>query len=53
MLDSSVHGTLQARILEWVLPFPSARDLPYPGIEPGSSALQADSLPTEPPGKPA
>ena len=29
------------------LPFPSLGDLPDPGIEPGSSALQADSLPTE------
>ena len=28
-------------------PFPSPRDLPYPGIEPGSPALQADSLLTE------
>ena len=27
-------------------------DLPDPGIEPGSPALQADSLPAEPPGKP-
>ena len=27
-------------------------DLPDPGIEPGSPALQADSLPSEPPGKP-
>ena len=27
------------------LPFPSPRDLPNPGIEPGSAALQADSLP--------
>ena len=37
------------------LPFPSAGDLPDPGIEPVSPvspALQADSLPTEPPGKP-
>ena len=34
------------------LPFPSARNLPNPGIEPGSPALQADSLPAEPPGKP-
>ena len=33
------------------LPFPSPGDLPNPGIEPGSPALQADSLPTEPPGK--
>ena len=34
------------------LPFPSLGDLPDPGIEPGSPALQADSLPSEPPGKP-
>ena len=27
-------------------------DLPHPGIEPESPALQADSLPSEPPGKP-
>ena len=33
------------------LPFPSPGDLPDPGIEPRSPALQADSLPTEPPGK--
>ena len=29
------------------LPFPSPWDLPNPGIEPGSSVLQADSLPSE------
>ena len=34
------------------LPFPSPGDLPDPGIEPGSPALQADVLPSEPPGKP-
>ena len=34
------------------LPFPSPGDLSYPGIEPGSPALQADALPSEPPGKP-
>ena len=34
------------------LPFPSPGDLPNPGIEPGFPALQADSLPSEPPGKP-
>ena len=34
------------------MPFPFPGDLPDPGIEPRSSALQADSLPTEPPGKP-
>ena len=84
--DYTVHGILQARILEWVsfpfsrgssqprdrtqvsliadgfftgwatreaqeywsgYPIPSPADLPDPGIEPGSPALQADSLPTE------
>ena len=34
------------------LPFPSPVHLPDPGIEPGSPALQAYSLPPEPPGKP-
>ena len=34
------------------LPFPSLRDLPNPGIEPWSPALQADSLPSESQGKP-
>ena len=34
------------------LPFPSSGDLPNLGIEPRSSALQADSLPSEPPRKP-
>ena len=33
-------------------PFPSPGDLPNPGIEPRSPALQADSLPAEPQGKP-
>ena len=32
------------------LPFPSPGDLPNPGIEPGSPVLQADALPSEPPG---
>ena len=32
------------------LPFPTPRDLPGPGIEPGSPALRADSLPSKPPG---
>ena len=45
----SVHGILQARILEWVS---SAMDLPDLGIEPESPALQADSLLTELRGKP-
>ena len=85
-MDYTLHGILQARILEWVAfpfsrgssqpryqtqvshvagrfftswttreaqenwsgqPIPSPVDLPDPGIKPGSSALQADSLPTE------
>ena len=49
--DYTVHGILQARILEWVT-FPSPEDLPNPGIEPRSPALEADSLPAEPQGKP-
>ena len=35
------------------LPFPSPGDLPDPGIEPWSPAFQADSSPSEPPGKPS
>ena len=34
------------------LPFPSPGDLPDPGTEPGSPALEADALTSEPPGKP-
>ena len=34
------------------VPFPSPGDLPHPGIEPGSSALHTDTLPSEAPGKP-
>ena len=49
---SSVHGILQARILEWVA-VPFCRDLPNPGIQPRSPALQADSLSSEPPGNPS
>ena len=33
------------------LPFPSPGDLPDPGIEPRSPALEADALTSEPPGK--
>ena len=47
---SSVCGILQARILDWVA-IPSPGDLPNPQIKPGSPALQADSLLSEPPGK--
>ena len=47
---SFVHGILQARILEWAaISFFRGSS---PGIEPGSPALQADSLPAELPGKP-
>ena len=47
----TVHGILQARILEWVA-FPFSRGSSQPKIEPRSPTLQADSLPAEPPGKP-
>ena len=49
---SSVHGILQARKQEW-LPCPPPGDLPDPGIEPRSPALQVASLPSEAPGKPS
>ena len=50
-LGSSVHGILQARILEWAA-MPSARGyLPDPGIKTASPALQVDSFTTEPRGK--
>ena len=48
---SSIHGILQARILEWVA-IPSLGDFPDPGMEHSSPALQGDSLPSEPLGKP-
>ena len=44
---SSVHRTLQTRILEGIV-IPFSRVSPTPGIEPGSPALQADSLPLVP-----
>ena len=48
---SSVHGILQASVLEWVA-FPSPGDLPDPGNEPEAPELLADSLLTEPLGSP-
>ena len=45
-------GILQDRVLEWVAISFSKGDLPNSGTEPGSPAWQADSLPSEPPGKP-
>ena len=47
---SSVHGILQARILERVA-IPSPGNIPDPGIKLRSPALQVDSLPSEAPGK--
>ena len=49
--NSSVHGILQARILEWVA-IPFSRGFSRHRIKPRSPALQVDSLPSEPPGKP-
>ena len=46
---ASVHGVLQQECWSG-LPFPSPGDLPDPGIEPRSPALQVDSLLSEPPG---
>ena len=48
---SSIYGIFQARILEWVA-IPFSKGSPDPGVEPRSPALQVDSLPSEPPGKP-
>ena len=50
-MDYTVHRIIQARIPEWVA-FPFSRDLPNPGVESRSPALQANSLPAEPQGKP-
>ena len=47
---SSVHGILQQEYWSG-LPFPFPGDLPNPGIKPQSPTLQADTLPSEPPGK--
>ena len=46
---SSVHGILQARILEWVA-IPFSMEFPDPGIKCRSPALHEDYLPSEPPG---
>ena len=49
---SSVHGILQARVPpEWAA-ISFSGDLPNPGVKSRSPALQADALPSEPPGKP-
>ena len=46
---SSVHGIVRQEYWSG-LPFPSPGYLPDPGIKPGSPALQADFLPSKPPG---
>ena len=51
--DSANPWAIQARILEWVaFPFSRGSSQPKPGIKPRSPALQVDSLPAEPQGKP-
>ena len=47
----TVHGILQATIMEWVA-FPFSRGSSHPRTEPRSPSLQMDSLPAEPQGKP-
>ena len=49
-MDYTVHGILQARILEWVA-IPFSRGSSQLGIEPKSPTLQSGSLSAEPPGK--
>ena len=58
LLGSSVHGILQAKVLEWAA-IPSSKGSSQPrdrtrisGIEPKSPSLQSDSLLSEPKGKP-
>ena len=48
---SSLHGILQARILEWVA-ISFSREYSNSGIEPGFPTLQADALTSESSGKP-
>ena len=48
---SSVHGILQARILEWVAT-PFSKGSSQPRVNPVSPALQVESSMFEPPGKP-
>ena len=46
---SSIHGIFQARVLEWIA-ISFSRGSSRPGIETRSPTLQADALPSEPPG---
>ena len=50
-MDNTIHGILQARILEWVA-FPFSRGSSQPRDQTHSLALQAESLPAEPQRKP-
>ena len=51
LMDYTLLGILQARILEWVA-IPFSRGSSQPRDQPRSPALQGDSLAAEPPGKP-
>ena len=51
-MDYTVHGILQARILEWVASLSLLQGIfPTQEVKPRSPTLQADYLPTEPQGK--
>ena len=50
-MNYTIHGIFQARYWSGQ-PFPSPGDLPNRGIKPRTPALRANSLPSEPPGKP-
>ena len=51
--DQAPQSTEFSRQEYWSgLSFPPPGDIPDPGVEPGSPTMQADALPSEPPGKP-
>ena len=50
-VDTHIHTYICVYCMH-VYAIPFSRDFPNPGIEPGSPTLQADSLPSEPPGSP-
>ena len=51
LIDYTVHGILQARILEWAA-FPFSGGSSWPRDRTQISRIEVDSLPAEPPGKP-
>ena len=51
-MDYTVHGIVQARILEWVA-FPFSRGSSQPKAQTQVCCIEGDSLPAEPPGKPS